>query len=82
MMKRKDWEEGNIPRRELVEMYDEFLDEISEPVDIFGIKFDVSRILKELDPIMYEIGMDEYFDNFFEDAQEVLEDYDDDIDMD
>jgi hypothetical protein len=26
--------------------------------------------------------MDEYFDNFFEDAQEVLEDYDDDIDMD
>jgi hypothetical protein len=82
MMNRKDWEEGNIPQRELEEMYDEFLDEISEPVDIFGVRFDVSRILKELDPIMYRVGMDEYFDNFFEDAQEVLEDYDDDIDMD
>jgi len=79
MMNRKDYEEGKIPTRELEEMYDDFLDEISEPIDIFGIKFDVSRILKELDPIMYNIGMDEYFDNLLEEAEEVLEDYDKDL---
>jgi len=78
-MNRKDYEEGKIPTRELEEMYDDFLDEISEPIDIFGIKFDVSRILKELDPIMYNIGMDEYFDNLLEEAEEVLEDYDKDL---
>ena len=82
MITREDWEQGKIPTWELEVMYDEFLDEISEPVDIFGIKFDVSRILKVLDPIMYNMGMDEYFNNFFEDSIEVLEDYDDDIDMD
>ena len=79
MMTREDWEEGKIPIRELEEIFDEFLDDITEPVDIFGVKYDVSRILKELDPIMYNIGMDEYFDNLLEEAEEVLEDYDKDL---
>tara|TARA_R110002012_G_C11665406_1_gene612612 strand:+ start:4248 stop:4496 length:249 start_codon:yes stop_codon:yes gene_type:complete len=82
MITRKDWEEGKVPIRELEEMFDEFLDDITEPVDILGIKYDVSRVLKEIDPIMYEAGMDEFFDNFLQEAEEVLEDYDDDIDMD
>ena len=28
---------------------------------------------------MYEMGMDEFFDNFLEEAEEVLEDYDKDL---
>ena len=42
-----------------VENYDEMLDEIYEGTEIFGITFYPSRILKEIDPIAYDMGLSE-----------------------
>ena len=37
--------------------YDEMLDEIYGTVEICGMTFDSSRVLKEMDPIAYRVGM-------------------------
>jgi hypothetical protein len=42
-------------------MYDNFLDECSGIIEIGYIKFDASRILKELDPIAYKCGLSDYY---------------------
>lgn len=47
--------------------YDEMLDECNPTVTIGYSNFEASTILKELDPICYRIGRDEYFDNLAED---------------
>lgn len=41
--------------------YDAFLDEYG-PVVIDGITFDRSRIMKQLDPIAYRCGVNDYTD--------------------
>jgi hypothetical protein len=43
-------------------IYDEFLDECYEEVNI-GVTFSPSFVLKKLDPICYNIGLCKYFDN-------------------
>lgn len=51
------------------EIFDNFLDEIYEPVQIAGIEYSVSQILKDCDPIRYRVEMNDYFYNdeiFFE----------------
>jgi len=42
----------------------EFCEMINEegPVVIMGISFDRSHILKEMDPIAYDIGLGDFFD--------------------
>jgi hypothetical protein len=45
------------------EMYDEWLDGGWGPVEVAGMEFDPSRIIRELDPIAYSIGMREWLDN-------------------
>jgi hypothetical protein len=43
------------------EQYDEMLDE-QGPVNVCGMQFDPSRILKELDPIAYNCGLSDMQD--------------------
>jgi len=43
------------------EQYDDFLNDNGE-VDILGMKFDPARVLKELDPIAYRVGLNDYVD--------------------
>lgn len=47
---------------EAVEQFDEFLDEITGEVDILGMTFLPSRILKEMDPIAYRTSLFDYID--------------------
>ena len=42
--------------------YDDWLDEISGDVVIGSLKYSASRVLREVDPIAYRVGMDEFVD--------------------
>lgn len=46
---------------EAEESFDDFLD-ITEGVEIMGITFSRSRILREIDPTAYQTGLAEYID--------------------
>lgn len=56
-----------IPER--YEMFDELLDEVYPIVKIGYSTFYPSQILKECDPIAYELGAQEYFDSIEEENE-------------
>jgi len=49
------------------EMYDEILDQ-DGPVTVAGIQFDPSRILREMDPIAYDVGFSDFVSSLEEDG--------------
>lgn len=53
--------------RDIMEEYEDFIDEVEEDVTILGMQFLPSRILREVDPIAYREGLLDYINN--------LEDY-------
>lgn len=55
------------------ESFDEYLDEVYEPLEVVGIKYDVSYILQQIDPIAYDMVMSEYFDNIYLDEMYELD---------
>ena len=57
--------------------YDDMLDE--EPVTVAGISFCASRILKELDPIAYSCGLDDYNDYEISQLESEISDLEDEI---
>jgi len=48
------------------QMFDDYLDEVSEPYKMFGMTFYPSKILSECDPIAYDLGLSEFIDNLVE----------------
>ena len=48
---------------ELEELYKNFIDETTEPVKIWGMEYDASRALYELDPIAYRVGFSDWLDS-------------------
>jgi hypothetical protein len=52
-----------IEESEGLALYDEMLDELHSPIIIGGIEFDPSRVLKELDPIAYQCGFNDWLDS-------------------
>lgn len=47
-------------------MYDEMLDDVFGVTSIAGYEYDTSRALKEVDPIAYRTGFNDYCDRFAE----------------
>lgn len=47
------------------EMYDNFLDEMGT-VEISNLKYNASRVLKELDPTAYNCGFTDYVDSLLD----------------
>jgi hypothetical protein len=45
---------------ELEEAYNEMLNDVYGTVNIAGYEYDTSRALKEIDPIAYSVGMNDY----------------------
>jgi hypothetical protein len=45
---------------ELEQAYNEMLDEVYGTVNIAGYEYDTSKALKEIDPIAYRVGMNDY----------------------
>jgi hypothetical protein len=69
---------------EAYERFDDMLDE-SGPVVIAGIEFSPSAILKEMDPIAYDVNFSDYMDSCDIDTDDLLDDdsdYDDSMDGD
>lgn len=54
------------------EMYDDMIDEIYGEVKV-GVTFSASRVLKELDPIAYRCGFNDYMDSLFEDGYTLMD---------
>ena len=55
--------------RDLHEQYDEMLSEIYGEVEICGLKYDAARALKEIDPIAYRCGFNDWLDSQCQDGQ-------------
>lgn len=56
-----------ITEDEARELYDEYIDEFGD-VAVGDIQFSSSRVLKELDPIAYNVGFRDYLDILIEDG--------------
>ncbi len=60
-----------ITEYDLEEMYKEMLDDCYVVVEVAGITYDTSRVLKDTDPIAYQVGMSDYASSLMEDGYEV-----------
>ena len=49
--------------KEAEEAYDDMLDEVSGPVRIGSLEFSASRVLREVDPIAYRVGLHDFIDS-------------------
>lgn len=47
---------------ELEELYKNFIDETTPIVSIWGMEYEVSRVLQEVDPIAYRVGYNDWLD--------------------
>jgi hypothetical protein len=60
---------------EAVEEYCEFLDEIYPGVSVAGSSFYASTVLKECDPIAFDIGLDEWIVQNVEEGNMTVQGY-------
>ena len=63
---------------EALELYEQMLDE-SGPVVVGGIEFSPSAILKEMDPIAYGVGFNDFMNSCDVDTDVLIEDEDSDF---
>ena len=60
---------------EIEAQYQDMLDESNKPIMIAGVERDYSRVLYEVDPIAYRVGLSDYSATFeCGDCNKVLED--------
>ena len=55
---------------EYVQMYNDMIDEITGIIKIGNLDWPASYVLKELDKMAYDIGLDEFIDGFNDDWEE------------
>lgn len=48
---------------ELEELYKDFIDETTPAVNIWGMEYEASRVLLEVDPIAYRVGFSDWADS-------------------
>lgn len=63
-------------REDYIEMYDEMLDECYPMVQFGNLEYYPSYVLRNVDPIAYDMGLSEYIDSLHED-----DDFEDDDDI-
>ena len=51
------------------ELYDDYLDEQGE-INICGLTYSPSEVLKEVDPIAYRCGYNDFCDSFYDEIEE------------
>lgn len=52
-----------ITKKNLVNQYDDMINETTDTIKIGYIEFEASRVLEELDPIAYRCGLNDYYDS-------------------
>ena len=55
--------------------YDEFINESADEINIWGMHYSPSEVLKNVDPIAYRCGYDDYVNSVLSDADYELESY-------
>ena len=56
-----------ITETEALEMYEEMLDDCEGPVELCGMTYSASYVLKEIDPTAYRCGFNDYVDSLTDD---------------
>ena len=56
-----------ISERMAEEMYDEMLDDCEGPVELCGMTYSASHVLREVDPVAYRCGFNDYVDSLTHD---------------
>ena len=56
-----------ITEDQAVEMYDEMLDDCEGPVELCGMTYSASQVLREVDPVAYRCGFNDYVDSLTDD---------------
>lgn len=54
---------AKLEEYELLAEYDEFINDTTELIDIWGMKYEPSNVLKECDPIAYRVGFHDWLDS-------------------
>lgn len=72
----KDFLEKNVLDWFNDEEFDEFLDEDYDDIQILGVSYDMSHVLKNVDELFYEIAKNEYIKEIIKDYIDTLENYD------
>jgi hypothetical protein len=57
-----------ISEAQALEFYDQMLDDCYPIVNVCGYEYDPSRALKELDPIAYRVGFNDYLSTLEDDG--------------
>jgi hypothetical protein len=58
-----------ISESDASDMYDDMIDDCEEVVSIFGMSYNPSRVLKEVDPIAYRCGFSDFCDSLLDNHQ-------------
>ena len=56
-----------ITERTALEMYEEMLDDCEGPVELCGMTYSASHVLREVDPVAYRCGFNDYVDSLTDD---------------
>lgn len=62
-------------RNQCDDSYDEYIDESDNEINIWGMHYSPSEVLKNVDPIAYRCGIDDYINSVLSDAKYELESY-------
>jgi hypothetical protein len=57
----------HISENDLVNLFDEYLDETQEKVNVIGLEYLPSTILKTVDPIAYRVNISDFYDSIRDD---------------
>ena len=47
---------------ELENLYKDLIDQTTEAINIWGMEYEASRVLQEVDPIAYRVGFNDWLD--------------------
>ena len=56
-----------VTEAEALEMYEEMLDDCEGPVELCGMTYSASHVLREVDPTAYRCGFNDYVDSLTDD---------------
>lgn len=63
-----------MTRQDYIESYEDMLDECYEDIRFGCCSYSPSQVLKAVDPIAYEMGLDEYIESIEEDMEDEEDD--------
>ena len=72
-IKKLEEEKERLENNENTDEYDEMLDDTGQGAEIGGLTFEPSRILKELDPTAYNVGISDWNDNRISETEEEID---------